>query len=41
MHAPAQLLIDLSQLRAHSLADRDAPYGKPATTILPADVREA
>ena len=41
VHALAKLQFYLPQFRSHALADRDAPYSKPALTILPADVREA
>jgi hypothetical protein len=41
VHALAELLLNLSQLGSHALADRGAPYHKSPSSVLPADVREA
>ena len=41
VHAPAELLLSLSQLSLHALADRRAPHREPPVSVLPADVRES
>ena len=41
MHALPKLLLDLSQLSAHALADRRAPHREPPNSVPPADVLEA
>jgi hypothetical protein len=41
VHALAKLLLHLSQLDSHALADGRAPHCESPQSILPADVREA
>src|ERR1017187_5369820 len=41
VHARTELLLDLSQLRPHTLADRHAPYGKTSVPAFSANVRKA
>jgi hypothetical protein len=41
MHALTKLLLHLSQLGSHALADGRAPHCESPQSILPADVREA
>ena len=41
VHALAELLLDLSQLAPHALANRPAPHREVPFAVLPADVREA
>ena len=41
VHALAELLLNLSQLAPHALADRLAPHREVPFAVLPADVREA
>jgi len=41
VHSLAKLLLNLSQLGLHALADRRAPYRESPQSILPADMREA
>ena len=41
MHTPAELLLNLLQLRPHALADRHAPHRECPFPVLPADVRKA
>jgi len=41
VHALAKLLLHLSQLGSHALADGRAPHCESPQSILPADVREA
>jgi hypothetical protein len=41
MHAPVELLLDLSQLGSHALADRRASHGESPDPVLPTDMFEA
>ena len=41
VHALAKLLLHLSQLGSHALADGRAPHRESPQSILPANVREA
>jgi hypothetical protein len=41
MHAPAKLLLEVSQLSSHALADRCAPHGESAEPVLPTNMLEA
>src|SRR5216683_1674570 len=41
VHALAELLLNLSQLSSHALADRGAPHHESPQSVLPADVLEA
>jgi hypothetical protein len=41
VHALTELLLNLSQLGSHALADRRAPHHESPQSVLPADVLEA
>ena len=41
VHAPAKLLLDLSQFRPHALADRRSSHGESPDPVLPTDMFEA
>jgi hypothetical protein len=41
VHAPVELLLDLSQLRSHALADRCASHCESPDPVLPTDMLEA
>src|SRR5215469_7996432 len=41
MHAPAELLLEFSQLSSHALADRLASHGKSPQPVLPTNMLEA
>jgi hypothetical protein len=41
MHAPAELMLKVSKLSSHALADRRAPDGESSEPVLPTNMLEA
>jgi hypothetical protein len=41
MHAPAELLLEVSKLSSHALADRRTPHGESPEPVLPTNMFEA